>query len=306
MNISLDTIEKELHKLPSPVSFSLSATHMLESSVESYDTQFLGNISESFSGVKVKDPLNLYYVNKSSPNTCFKNFMKRKGSRTVADRSRRNSQPSQTSQPNQPNIPEPKISFNKMVSCCTSFDDNRTYSKADKVACTDDMTGRKTCTYTNTEGESFVCNDAKTQVKCGCAVKQKIEPASCAKEPASVCPCMRNLGTKMLCVKKHSLTEYEQYAKSLREEADAKKTSYLKQYNDFQEKIGNAPPATPPPVDKKPKCVCPEDLLERIKKYQKNMYDCQEYAQKVRIESDLRKEGLRKPEEFKEVCYGPY
>lgn len=290
ISASLDSIEKEMRlRLPSPVSLSLSATQMLESSVESYDSQFFGDVTDSYSRMQLQNPVRLYYLDKKNVSTCFKNFMNMKKARpTGAEEKKKKRKDKDTY-------------TEKTVSCCTSFDDHRIYSKADKVACTDHMTGRKTCTYTNTEGETFVCNDPKNNVSCGCSEPNKIPAADCATMPDPQCPCTSTLGTDMFCVKKNSLTEYKQYAQSLRDEADAKKGNYLKQYNDFQEKLGNPPPPKPSPDDKKGKCVCPSDLLDRIKTFQKNVNECQEYAQKVRIQSDLRKEGLQKDEPFQEV-----
>lgn len=50
------------------------------------------------------------------------------------------------------------------------------------------------------------------------------------------------------------------------------------------------------------KCVCPDDFTKRIRSFQKSKSDCQEYAQKVRLESELRKEGhLKSEEDFREL-----
>lgn len=39
------------------------------------------------------------------------------------------------------------------------------------------------------------------------------------------------------------------------------------------------------------KCTCPTSLARQIRDYQKNVSDCKEYAQKVRMQAEMRKEG---------------
>lgn len=119
----------------------------------------------------------------------------------------------------------------------------------------------------------------------------------------SKCTCFADFDPDKFVVEKKSVAEYEKYANSVREAAQQKKQSYLRQFNDFKEKMENTETPRAATTNKYPDARhCPSDLLQKIKFYQKNVSECQEYAQKVRIEAELRKDGfMKQSEDFREV-----
>lgn len=264
---SLDSIERELIKLPS--TNSVPNTQVSKGFMKpKRDSN--GNLTWT----KLKNHFKMYYAEDKSTNYHFKSIKGKRSKQTMTDK-------------------KPFFSA-KMVSCCTSIENTKVYTKEMKEACTD-----RSCIDEENSDESFVCQQGQSTVGCACS---NAPQSKVSYRPESDCTCMDNINHSFLCSEKKSLTEYKKYAENVRKEAKAKKESYLKQFNDFKEKFISAAQARKSTTEiKKEPCKCPQEVLDRLMFYQKHVNECQEYAQKVRIEAELRKEGLKKSQDFEEV-----